>query len=227
VLNNNIHATRLKSIRPYVSFDYDLRKPLTRYAKQKIKKYFDLVQSLTARPNQIYRPRSPQRLKPVQRFAQHNTTLSELTVAFVPTPVPVRIEVKNGAVMMRGEHVITQNVPLDPHSLAIDPQQHVSDRIAQHAPAAKMLTIQAGRYEIPFSLSPDTVGDHVARLTERYSTNDGHHYSEWLYGLNAHTYINQTDFDNYDAVKRHEKAKLAKSRKSTRLRAARRKKAKK
>jgi hypothetical protein len=59
---NTIHAQRLKAIRPFIDFNYDLRKPLSKYQKAKIKTYYDEIDQLTARPNKVYRPRKKENL---------------------------------------------------------------------------------------------------------------------------------------------------------------------
>src|SRR4051812_16427516 len=91
---NGISAQRLKEIRRFVEFDYDLRKPLTKSAKSKIKRYHDEITALTNRPYQVFRPRSKQHLREAQEFAQHEQFLPKLRVAFIPTDGANKVELK-------------------------------------------------------------------------------------------------------------------------------------
>lgn len=211
-------------IRPFVAFDYNLNQNLTPYAKRKIKKYFDEISALQARPNYVYRPRSKQRLDSAQRFAQQETALSELTVAFIPTydDKPRITFNANRELILRTRHVTTHALTLDPARLAIDPLQHVNETIAA-IPEANRFTVRAGRYEIPQSHARATLGRFVKFLTDKYNVENNHHYSHWLHGISAHTFTDQQDSRTYIRERNKARAKLKRARAAARRKAARKK----
>ena len=217
----NIHAQRLKMIRPFVDFDFDLRGELTTYQKRKIKIYFDEINALTARPYQVYKPRSKQRLRQAQNFAQHEKRLAGLKVAFIPNAGNERLKIsfdKNGDMVARGSHVTTKTLALDEAKLLLDPESHVND-VIKREPNADRFTALCGRYEIPVSQSRATIGEFIARLSGRYADADANNYfGNWLHGLAAHSFTDQADFSDYMQTKQTNKAKLQKDRRNAKAR---------
>jgi hypothetical protein len=209
---NGIHAERFQEIRKFVNFDFDLKKKLSNYDKRKIKNYFDEVKALTARPNQIVKPRSKDRLLSVQKFAQHEGKLRGLKVAFVPTNGrdKVRVKYKNGKVIFATEFVDSQYVELDPRQLIIDAVAHVNKEIKKQAPKAKRFTIASAEYEIAGSHSAAKIGEQVALLMTKYSSGGSGYrgYNDavkWLGGVIAHNFKNQSSFSDYQAEKNKNK----------------------
>jgi len=219
---NSIHAQRLKAIRPYVNFNYDLRKPLSKYQKQKVKKYFDEIDALTARPYQVYRPRSKKRLKKAQEFAQHENNLPGLKVAFIPNNGKDKAKIrfnKAGDIVASTHHITTRVLSLDTQELINDPIGHVKKVIAKDK-HADSFTALCGRYEIPVANSRATIGRFIANLTARYSNDDANNFhGNWLHGIAAHHYQNQADFSEYFKEKQANKRKLQSERKRARRRA--------
>ena len=222
---NGIHAQRLKTIRPYINFDYDLRKPLTEYQKRKIRKYWNEIEALTARPFHVYRPRTKKHLKKAQEYAQHETHLPGLKVAFIPTSGKkprIRFN-KGGNIVVSTDHVTTRILKLDTKKLIEDPVGHVN-QVVERDPVAKRFSILCGRYEIANSYDRATVGLTVARLTARYDNTDANNFhGRWLHGLAAHHFTEQADFNEYHAAKNKAKNELQKKRRAAKRRAARKK----
>ena len=218
---NGIHAQRLKRIRPFINFDYDLRKPLSKYEKQKIKTYFDEIDALTARPYHAYRPRSKDHLKKAQEFAQHEKRLPGLKVAFIPTNGIEKPKIrftKAGELIAETEHVRTRFLEFDPLELIDDPKAHTNEIIEQDK-QAKSFTILAGRYEIPNSYSRARVGEWVAKFAEKYSnTEANNHFGNWMVGLNAHHFKEQASFDEYREAKAKAKKDLQRKRRNKKRR---------
>jgi hypothetical protein len=218
---NGIHAQRLKSIRSFVNFDYDLRKPLSRHQKRKIKTYFDEIDALTARPYHAYRPRSKAHLKKAQEFAQHEKRLPGLKVAFIPTNGIEKPKIrftKSGELIAETEHVRTRFLEFDPLELIESPIQHTEDVIAKDK-QAKSFTILAGRYEIPNSYSRERVGAWVSKFAEKYSNQDANNYfGNWMVGLNAHHFKEQASFDEYREAKAKAKKDLQRKRRNKKRR---------
>lgn len=198
-----LSAQRLKEIRRFVGFDYDLRKPLNKSAQRKIKKYHDEIRALTNRPYQVFRPRSTEHLAQAQEYAQHEKRLPQLRVAFVPTDGKNKVTLKftTKGVQGKTKHVTISDVKLSVKQLLINPEKHVNERIAGNP--AKQFTVQAGRYEIPQPYLPSTIGKAVARLVSRYGEasgvdkNNNHYFGRWLHGLKAYRFEAQGDLIDY------------------------------
>lgn len=193
-----LHASRLKAIRPFVNFNYDLRKPLSTAAKRKIKEYHDEVEALTNRPYQVFRPRTRAHLEEAQAFAQHEKKLPDLKVAFLPTDGMHRMRVKftEHGIRARTKNVTVTDVKLSRRQLLIDPEKHVNERIFGNP--AKQFTVQAGRYEIPRPYLPETVAKGVAKLVAAYSDKTSNHYfGRWLHGLKAYQFTQQGTLQEY------------------------------
>jgi len=221
---NGIHAQRLKQIRKFVDFDFDLRKPLSKYQKAKIKKYHHEIDALPSRPYHAYRSKDKKRLQRAQEFAQHEKRLPGLKVAFIPTDGEHRPKIrvnKKGEITATTDHVITRGLELDTFELLENPVEHVNAVIAGH-PDAKSFTVKAGRFEIPQPHSRATIANYVARLTARYYAGAGHHYhGNWLHGLSSHQFKNQADFNDYNKTKNANKKKRQKDRRNAKARAKR------
>ena len=210
---------RMKLIRRYVDFDYDLRNPPTEYQKRRVKEYADEIQALMNRPYQVFRPRRRDHLIAAQEFAQHEKRLPGLKVAFIPSDgthdVHVRFNSK-GEIVAKTSNVKITTVRLSKRKLIEDAESHVRDKIRNHP--AKQFTIQAGRYEIPNPYLPDTVPKAVARLVARYGDDDKNNYfGNWLHGLKAYQFAGQDALGDYLADKR----KVIKDAKKKRASAAR------
>lgn len=198
-----LHRDRLKQIRKFVDFDYDLRRPLSENAIRKIRRYHAEITALTNRPYQVFRPRSADHLAEAQEFAQHENRLPGLKVAFIPTDGAnkVRLRFTKRGVVGSTKHVITRHIPLSVRELLIDPIAHVNARIAGNP--AKQFTVQAGRYEIPQGYTKTSIARAVGRLCNIYGESGGvtqennHHFKRWLHGLNAYTFEEQGDIAEY------------------------------
>lgn len=213
---NGIHAQRLKQIRRYIDFDFDLRKPLTPYQKRKIKTYYDEIDALTARPYQVYRPKTKDHLKKAQEFAQHEKRLPGLKVAFIPTDgrkQRIRFD-KNNEISISSKHVITRVIEINPLLLIDEPSEYIRDLIADRV--ENSYTVLCGRYEIPVGLTKRTLPNYVARLTTKYAnTENNNYFGNWLHGIAAHHFTEQAEFSEYlkaktDAKTKHRKARRAK-----------------
>lgn len=193
-----LHSERLKQIRPYVDFNYDLRKPLSRAAKRKIKLYSDEVSALTNRPYQVYRPRRADHLEEAQEYAQHEKRLPGLKVAFVPTDGKRKLKIKYTAkgIVASGENVDTAHIRLSVSGLLRDAVAHVESRIKSYP--QQSFAIQAGRYEIPASFSRSRIAAGVARFVAKYSERDKNNYfGNWLKGINAYSFKGQENLQGY------------------------------
>jgi hypothetical protein len=215
-----LFAERLKSIRPYVDFDYDLRKAPTKSQQAKVKRYSDEIAKLTNRPFQVYRPRLRERLRPAQQFSQHETALPGIRVAFVPTDGgKVRLRFTKDGIVETSSHVSIRGVNLTIAGLAGDTADYVARRIS--SVVASHFTIQAGAFEIPIPYLAGSVPSAVDSLVERYGGHgmpdpederENHHWANWLFGLKAYKAEDQDDVFAYltnkaETIKRDKKAR--------------------
>lgn len=197
-----LHAARLRKIRPFVDFNYDLRKPLSNSAKRKIKLYADEVDALTARPYQVVRPRRKDHLAQAQEFAQHERKLPGLKVAFIASngQDKVHLSYNKSGVKAKNSNVEITHIRLSLQGLLNDPEAYVSKRISGHP--AKSFTVQAGRYEIPASFSRDRIAQGVARYVAKYDNEDKNNYfGNWLHGVFAYQFHEQDTLQQYLAAK--------------------------
>lgn len=219
---NGIHAQRLKDIRPFINFDYDLRKPLTKYQKTRIREYWREIDALTARPYQVFRPRSKAHLKKAQEFAQHEKQLPGLKVAFIPVSNPkkktkIRFN-KKGELIAENDHVRTRFLEFDIDKLIADPVGHAQELIDSD-PSGKAFSILAGRYEIANTYDRSRLPVWVGRFAEKYSSEDQNNYfGNWMVGLNSHHFKNQGDLMDYMRDKAKAKRDIKRKRKNARRR---------
>ena len=211
------YAQRLKAIRPYVDFDYDLRKPLSSAAKAQITRYYGYIQKLTVRPHQIYRSTDPDKLRAVQRFAQHDPKKHQrLKVAFVPNAGGERMKLridKNGRVHGKTGNIAQVEIPLDPLELAEadangEAMEYI-DAAIDAAPPAKRYVVQAGEFEVPAAKHRNFITEYVAQLmakygADKYSEDDknSHYYGNWMFGIIGYNFHNQAQLDDYRSTKR-------------------------
>jgi len=200
---NGLHGERLKKIRRFVDFDYDLRKPLTKSQRAKVRRYYEEISALTNRPYQVFKSRNKKNLRDAQIYANNGRNLPGLTVAFIPTDGKNRVKLtfRKKGVIAKTKHVTATVIYLDTDELLVDPVAHVNDLIKNHP--AEQFTVRADVYEIPSPYMRSTIGDAVARYVNRYgeanglTPDDNHYYAHWLHGLNAYTFQDQGDLNEY------------------------------
>jgi hypothetical protein len=223
------YSARLKAIRPFVNFNYDLRHELSSAAKHKINRYFDYIEKLSIRPHQIYRTRDAKRLKAVQLYSGHDTKHPGLTVAFVPnaSSEKMRIRVsKKGEVTGSTSHITTHNIRFDLGKLAklaredeLDPtKNYVKEylqRLIDNGPVVKRYSIMAGEFETPSTYLKGNIANEVMIRMHRYSAEvtdatdtSSHYFGNWMFGLNGYNFLNQKSLDDYRETK-HKMQKVA------------------
>lgn len=221
------YKQRMKLMRSFVDFDYDLRKPLSPQSKAKINRYHAEYKRLIARPNQIYRARKPKRLQAAQTLGGHDKTLKGFKVAIIQADPYDRAQVKfdsKGKAYTVSNHVTSRLIELDTLALVDDSFAEVERAIAHTNSNA--FTIAAGPFEIARGYDAATLPNAINELTTKYSEEDDNHYfGNWLHGVYSHTFTDQSNLGEYLAVK--QKAKRAhqdvnkKERRNEKLRASR------
>lgn len=221
-MNNSkgtIHAARLKAIRKYVDFNYNLNEPLTGYAKRKIKKYYDQINELTNKTNQIYRPRNKNNLKIAQRDLHREKTLPGIKVAFVPTNGrdKVKIKIKGGRTHYETEYIKSEPILFDSARYASDPVNYTKNIIADVK--ADRFQIMAGDKAIPNSYSKRALPEKIKKLADKYSDPDKNNFhGKWLKGVIAHKFDNQASMDDYRKEKEKNQRELSRQRRNAKRR---------
>tara|TARA_R110000737_G_C14623309_1_gene493997 strand:+ start:6514 stop:7326 length:813 start_codon:yes stop_codon:yes gene_type:complete len=224
---NGIHAERAQVISDFVKFDYDLKKPLSKYKKSKIKKYFDAITQLKKGAKQVYKPRIKEHLKIAQDYSGHPEGLSDLKVAFVPSggikinkftfkDIKKKGKKVRTELILKTEHVITRFIPFDKEKLI---KALANDSIVDYVNSvikndtANEYAINTGQTAVQETATRAKIAERVAIFVKRYIVSDD---ISWIAGLNAYTFDNQEKFDTEQVDKIKNKDELARLRKNKR-----------
>lgn len=197
-----------KALKPFITEKMDLRKPLSSSQKSFITKYHNELERLTrGKPYalQFYRSQNAKRLKAAQELGGQNTKLTKFKVAFIPktsTHQKIRFD-KNGQPHVVTKYVDAHYIKLDAEKMieAEDIAEYINDLIADVK--SKTFGIQAGDYEISYTASKSKIGQEVAKLCGQYSNPDENNfYGNWMGGLFAYNFQNQSELNSYRDSKR-------------------------
>lgn len=221
---NGVHADRLKKIRTYVSFNYDLRKPLSAYEKRKIKTYFDALQVPLGRPGnvQVHRPRRDDHLS-IAKKATGLGGLRDLKAVPVVSAEKTKIRYTKKAIKLKSEHVTKEFYPVNAADLINDAKRKaIVGDILKTYPKAKRFVLAAQGFESAQGTSRKKLNEFIFMQITTYGDNN---ILTWLTGVYVFEYKNQTDYDAY--VTRREKARekkaLANAAKRARVKRAKKK----
>lgn len=221
--SNELYVQKIKAIRPYVNFDWNLNEVkkygLSPADKREITRYFKAINKLTARPFHAYRPRDNKNLNTATNYAHPDVKLKGLTTAFIPTDgkAGTRVSIsKKGELKVKSKYVEQHYIPLNKKSLAKDAEKHVKDEIKKY-PSANNFLIRCGAYEIQQPAGRHNVGKRVSDLTKQYGDKKENNYFEnWLHGLTANKFSNQKSMKEYLIAKSKAKKDLKRRRKNKR-----------
>lgn len=229
---NGQYSAKLKAIRPFVNFDYDLRKPLHSSQKRKINRYFEAIKEASAGGKKVYRSRNKKRVRAVQRAADNEfQNLPDVKVAFYDSPPgnPRRVRfTDDGRVRFNAANFNMEEILIPASRLATDPENAVNEAIEENGTPAKFFQVKTGKHRSTRIESRNTIGDLVARWVEEYSPSDtdpetlengqsiNHRWENWLHGLWALETTNQNDLEKFALAEN--KRKAAASRKADKLR---------
>jgi hypothetical protein len=226
--DNKNYSQLMRDIRPFVDFNFDLRRTLTPAQKGQITKYHSYIEQLTIRPHQVFRSPNKKHLKAAQEFGQHDPKNKRLKVAFVPNASDERMKLefnKDGSVTGHTANVIIQNIRIDRVKLARaavqdedsdDPEaSYVAeylDRLIKKGPKAKVYAIQAGAFEISRTFTRDEVADAIQRYMGKYSSGEdnknSNYWGNWLFGVNTYNFKDQAAVGEY-RQRKHDMTKKA------------------
>lgn len=209
-LRQQNYAKKLREIRPFVNFNFDLRKPLTKHQKAKINKYHKDISALKRQGVQIYRPRSKKHLKAARAAFKHDIELPGYRVAFIPKTGEGNVKVffdKKGNIHTKSKYVVSDYIALDPLELLRDPEGYVRKKL-QNVDADKY-AITAGRNELKGTYDKNPAIREIVRIVNspKYHNPESNHYAaNWLHGVRPLKFKNQESFEHY----MRDKAKLQK-----------------
>lgn len=206
------YSQHLREIRPFVNFNFDLRSPLSSAAKAKITKYHSYLQKLDIRQSQVYRTSDPRRLKAAQALAQHDPRYKGIKVAFIPNPGTEHLKIefdKAGRAYAVGRHATQHHIPLDAIKMATEGAAYIERQLSTN-PLAKAYVPQAGEFEVPGAYGRKFITDALLKLTNKYGAENfnaddknSHYYGNWLFGLTAYNFTNQSALEKYRADKKN------------------------
>lgn len=197
------YKAKMKQIRSYVSFNYDLRKPLTAGQKARITKYHNYLMGSIAPDSPstyVYRPRDKKTLRTVQKAVGTPPGFGALKVAFVPTlsdsVKSMRYNKKSGTFVVTSLYGQSVYIPLDPERMiGANAAQYIDQAINRHKKFPRYV-IQYGEWDSP-AMSREFITEEIVKLAERYNVPGNHNYKNWLMGITAINITNQADRDKY------------------------------
>jgi len=193
---NGQYNDKLKEIRPYIDFNFNLNEKLTPAQKSKITRYHKAIVEIKRHSNQIYRPRRKDHLKTAQKYGNHPAGHPGIKVAFIPAgKEKIKITFKrNGELTAKSKHVNTRYFEFDQQRLAEMPDTEIA-RLLKERPNARAFNIQTGIHEIKRPTNRVEIGEKIHRLINQYDDDKkNNHYANWMHGIKTHEFKNQAGF---------------------------------
>lgn len=213
---NKIYSDRLKAIRSFVDFDYDLRKPLHSSQKAKINKYYNAIDQIQARGNKVYRSRNRKRVQAVQRAGRNEfENLSQMKVAFIPSSNanPAKVRFVGDKVKIRHENFDETYIEFNMENLARNPEAEITRALKKAPKAAKWFRVNAGKFTIAQPRVKARVIPFILNLQKKYndSSDNGklanNNWRNWLNGITTVETKNQTELKDFLLKESAEKQK--------------------
>lgn len=235
---NRDYSDKLRAIRKYVEFDFDLRKPLASSQKRKINRYYDAIYAIQARANHVFRSSDKARVRTVQRYSRNEfEALPQIKVAFMEyndgnTIEKIRFN-ERGEVSVTYKYFRMDFLEFDQERLAVDPDAEIAETLDRAEPAFTY-RIAAGKYSIERPRSREQLPDEIKRLMNRYGMDptlrahkdeaaaENHKWENWLTGVIPLYVRNQDElreFRQRDEEMRRKRQKQRKAEREKRRRA--------
>ena len=207
---NREYSNKLKAIRGYVDFDYDLRKPLHANSKRKIDRYFNAIDAIQARPNKVYRSKNKKRVKSVQEFGRNGfENLPGIKVAFYESSAanPITIRFDKKGLKASGKYFDIRYIPFNLPRLLRNADKEIhralSDPGTRGADWFRVAVGQDGQYSIASPRKRANVASFINQLMNKYVKHDdsgkelNNYWGNWLHGLLPMTAKNQTELREF------------------------------
>lgn len=194
----------------------DLRKPISElspYQRRKIRKYFDIIEPLTARNHKVVRPRRKDHLRELQELAGHQGFPKGIKAALIPVADPsksLKIEYtrkhKVRRVIEDGK-VYKYTIFFDRDLLLSDAMLAAIDVVNRAPLDATQFLLGAAEHEIQTKIAP-TAADlayHIQRLQDKYGIDQGYDatnpsskwFGNWMFSVNSYTFKSKKTMDDY------------------------------
>lgn len=202
----------MKAIRPFVSFNFDLRKKLSRGEKAKISRYYNELQSLLNRPHKVYRPRSAKAKRAAKAYVAGGEKVLPGIKAFpIPSnnPEAAKIKVKGKKLVVDENGFKRTFIPFDPLAVAMMPREYTEELIKDRS--EKYYDIVIGLRDSLGTVQKPFVPERIEKIMTQYGK-----AGDFLRGLYAVSFPAQAEPEDYKREKekaRAEAKKAAKARK--------------
>ncbi len=216
------YAEKARDVAKYVTFKVTIRGKPTAAEKSRVNKYYRLLYGYKRRSDGEhipglavgakfpYRTKSTKILRLAQAYGstRHNKYIK---VAFVPWDGEnkPKLRIKNGRVEDRQTFLTRRIIPFSEPLTLENVDEVVGEAIAREKGIQAFNVMSGDQGFEPMekgfgTASPELTTDLVRQYMDKYDNEkDGHHYTEWLFGLVGYSFQNQTKFDDY---KEHRKA---------------------
>lgn len=226
---NKRYVDKLKSIRPFVDFNYNInlikKDQISKYDKAKINKYFRLVEELKATVTYDYRPRRKDHRKAAlaSRGISGFTELKVVPIVVTnPNEKPKIKFNKKGELITKTLNVNVISLLFNKSKLIKNTDNHIKETINKAPKDFKRFTVMAGVNEITGTWPKgELLEKEIKRLMNQYSvTTKNNYFGNWMYGIKAYQFVNQKNEKDFLNRQKESKDKLKLDRKNARRRTA-------
>ena len=198
---NGIYSKRLKAIRGYVKFNYDLRKKLSSAQKANVTKYFRKFETyLGSSPVgvRVFRPRKKANLQ-AAKAAANQTDSPQFKVAFLPSgDRKAKVSIKDNrfvSVTSPLSGIKERFIPM-PANIVIQPSDVIAQYIRDNnGEGGQSYGVQAERYQIKNTKeNPEEIAlGLIEALAEQYVE-----APEFITGVNVYNFRSQKQYVSFE-----------------------------
>jgi hypothetical protein len=217
-MSKNDYSDKLKELRPFISFDFDLRKKLKPSEKAKITKYYKRLETAKGQAYRVYRTKNKKTLKILNKISSLN--LPGFKVAIIPNPDPENrysVKIKNGSPIFYNRSGEKIYIEFNKTNLIENPEKEINAALSKAN--GNTFAIACGEFEyfIRYA-SKDNVKTQILKFINEYDDkNSNHYFGRWLNGIYSIKIKNQTKMDAemikasiYRAATKNKRKKLLK-----------------
>lgn len=177
------YKARMRELRGFVDFNYDLRKNLSPASKGKINKYWEELQEAKAQPHRIYRAKSKKQLNAVKSATGFQ--LPGFKVAIIPNPDPqnpYKVKAIKSGLVFSNSTSDKYFIPFKMDNLATDTQGEIKRALKKAK--GDLIAIACGKFEYRQRFDNKQKAEKTLNMfVAKYDVEGHHHYSKWLLGI--------------------------------------------
>lgn len=179
--NQNELKEKMRKLRKYVAFDYDLRKNIHPNSARKIEKYFDELNALEGLNYKSFIGKTKKQTKTAQTISA--LSLPQFKFAAIPKSGEIDIIFdKKGSLKIKGKTSDKTFYPFNQKSLARDPEKEI-DRVINQIDE-KQIMIYTGDYYYRRADDPEKIKSYCLKLINRYGVENTREWLKGLFGVN-------------------------------------------